>query len=262
MKILITGSEGYIASNLKDYLKGKNIEIIGIDTKLGTPIESFKIEQGDFDYIIHLAGIPGIKTCADSNMEAVRDNISSSICLFKKSKKYSIPVIFTSSQAAKDPFSSFYAMCKYIVELEAMRLNQMGGNIKVFRLTNVYGGRKYLEEKTTVISNFINSYKSNLTLIVNGEGVQTRDFIHVKDVCKSIMLGTLNKKNINKPIDIGTGIETSINELASMFLKKFTNNMFCDTIGVSSNVANTFLAMSKVGFEADFILKDYINGIL
>jgi len=138
--------------------------------------------------------------------------------------------------------------------------NEEGGKIHIIRLSNLFGGVEYLEKKNTVVKKFITSYKNHEPLIINGNGKQKRDFIHVHDVCKSIML--ILEKNIcyNNPIDIGTGVGTSIIDLANMFLnaqiEHVDNN---EMVGVESSISDTSLAEKLFGFKAKKKLEDYIK---
>lgn len=85
------------------------------------------------------------------------------------------------------------------------------------RFSNVYG--PYSDHKTSVISKFIKRVKDGLPLEIYGDGKQTRDFIHAEDICQAIYkcLTYSGKENIYGDIfQVGTGVETSIIELAEM----------------------------------------------
>lgn len=258
MKVLLTGSEGYIGTNFRK-LYSNRFHIVNIDKKLTTRAEEFNDFEG-IDYIIHLAAISGIKACEDNFEQAINDNISSTFHLMKAAWAYNIPMIFTSSQGAKDPKSSFYSLTKSIGEHEAQRYNKNGADIKVLRLANVFGGMKYYRYKTSVMAKFAKMYNEGQPLTVHGDGTQTRDFIHCHEVCKCFMacMGTVAK--FDKPMDLGTGIERTIKEVA----KKFTSNIeFSDerTGGVESNVANTKPLHDEIGFQAEDRLDEWINQI-
>jgi UDP-glucose 4-epimerase len=202
-KILLTGSEGYIGKNLQslygyflpvDLENGKNvIDLTADDLK-------------DITGIVHLAAISGIKEC-DTNKElAVEYNTWSTYHLL--SLRPDVPFIFASSQAAKNPVN-WYAKTKLQSERYIM---EMANKFVILRFSNVYGGFGYLTKKTSVVANFLNAAISNQPLIINGDGSQTRDFIHVDDVCKCIVNAIKNP--CNRVIDIGSGIGTSIKDLA------------------------------------------------
>jgi UDP-glucose 4-epimerase len=173
--------------------------------------------------------------------------------------KFRIPCIFTSSQAAKNPATSSYAMQKKTCELMAEDLNSKGAQITVFRMTNVYGGEEYLERKNTVVKQFIKAYEEGIPLHIDGDGNQERDFLHVDDVCVFIERA-LNHFVGNEPIDIGTGLGTSINGLADFFNGyPVEHTEGSRTVGVESSIADPNRAITEYGHQAVPKMGGYIR---
>jgi UDP-glucose 4-epimerase len=56
-------------------------------------------------------------------------------------------------------------------------------------------------------------------LVIYGDGRQSRDFVHVKDVVEANLLALENKKATGESLNVGTGKSRSVNELAEMLLK-------------------------------------------
>lgn len=215
-KIILTGSEGYIGTNLKGFLDENNL--LCIDKKIGKDLNNRKLLEEIIDFepthIIHLAAVSGIQECENDKEQSLKDNIISSSVLVNLAAMLQIPLIFTSSIAAEFPYSSFYAQGKYQIE-QLMKFYKH--KMFILRLSNVFGGLNF-DKKNTVISSFIKSEK----LIINGDGEQKRDFIHVNEVCRYI-LEILNSpwiKTNNEIVEIGTGFQISINELATKFNKE------------------------------------------
>lgn len=258
--VLITGGAGYIATNLTNYLhSGKNIIVTNdVDKVWHKNVEDIKSLKG-YDVVVHLAAMSSIADCMEDTDGSIRDNIIASFNIFKLAKKQNIPVIFTSSQAAKMPKENLYAMQKRIMEVEAKRLNKLGADIKVLRLTNVYGGMYFLKRKKSVVANFVNAVKKNQPIIINGNGEQIRDFIHVNDVCEAIYKCINYNLLIMDPIDIGTGIGTSIYDLAKITKSSYTFNEYSKMIGTLKNVGNTSNAEKILGFKATKKIQDYIE---
>jgi nucleoside-diphosphate-sugar epimerase len=148
---------------------------------------------------------------------------------------------------------------KRICERDADRLNRAGAAIRIFRLTNVYGGLEYLERKNTVVKKFLLAKRENSDIIINGDGSQIRDFIHVEDVCEAIYLCMQRKEKMLRPVDIGTGIGTSIIDLAKMFNHRLTFVPDSDTIGASESIADTKRAEKLFGFKAKHSLLTFIE---
>ena len=163
--------------------------------------------------------------------------------------KYKKPLVFASSQAAKYPENNFYAMTKWIGEQEAIRLNKKGANIKILRFGNVYGGMGW-EEKSSVVAMFRRRKEQDNPLLINGDGSQKRDFIHVNDLCKAIWLALTCKETCSKPIDIGTGEMVSVKDVAKMFESSVLYDKKSDLVGVMENVADTTLANELLKFKS------------
>lgn len=261
--ILLTGSEGYIGQNVREYFKERSeYEIVGLDARMGMRAETYdNFENDGIDAIMHLAATASIVSCDRDPQEAILNNFWTSSNIFQNALIHNVPCIFTSSQAAKVPMGSMYAFTKYSSEVSANIFMDKGADIKVLRLTNVYGGVGYLRKKKTVIQKFAVATMKDEPKILNGDGTQTRDFVHVDDVCRAMHLA-LESKIIDIPIDIGTGRETSMLELARMFGGEFTFNTDSDIVGVKRNVADVNDAKKYMAFEAIHNLEDYVEFVL
>lgn len=252
--ILITGSHGYIGTNLSSYLVEHGYHVDYVDRKIGHDAMYY----GDYykcDAVVHLCAIPGIQKCEASPMDAIRENVEVSNRVFSWGKK----TIFTSSQAAKAP-TNVYAMTKSLGEKMATFYNNRGGNIIVLRLSNVFGGNKYLGYKSSVVARFAKAYVDGGEVTINGDGSQTRDFIHIDDVCEAIRLALeYNGEPPTIPLDIGTATATGIKELAD----KFDNLKYKlggkGEIGIHSNIADIHRAKDLLKFKSKKRLEDYIK---
>jgi UDP-glucose 4-epimerase len=250
-KLLITGSSGYIGTNLKQKLKG--YEIIEVDKKIG--IDVYDLTEKDLKGlagVVHLAAISGIKECDEDKNKALQNNVLTTSHLLAKMNLH-IPFIFASSQAVKNP-TNHYAYTKQSSEKLIKALSR---RFNILRFSNVYGGVNYLESKTSVVANFINAKKQNKPLIINGDGSQTRDFIHVDDVCKVIIKSITHP--LNMTFDVGTGIGTSIKSLAEMIGGEIVYNE-CNMKGVESSISDTLVMDEMLGADEPRLkIEDYIN---
>jgi len=259
--VLITGSFGYIGTNLVNYLReNSDINIYHADKAKGIYAEDLAVVK-NIEFIVHLAAFPGLIPCTQNFEAAVIDNVSSAFSVFKVAHKNKIPVIFTSSQAAKDPYSSFYASLKRAIEVEAARVNKVGGDIRIIRLSNVYGGEEYLEKKFTVISKFVKAVENDEPIIVNGDGSQVRDFVSVVDVCRAIALYMEKDFGYNFPIDIGSGVGTSILDIAKMFKYPYKLDEGSETVGAAESIVDPGPAKDLLGYEAQHKVEHYIDNL-
>lgn len=264
--IAVIGGEGYIGENLISYFESKSVSCQSLDKKTGFYAEKENAWLGGMDFIIMLACLPGGEACTKNPKQATIDNIMASDNIFRIASRNDIPVIFTSSLGARHPVKNYYNMTKWQAEMLAQKYNSMGGDIRILRLANVYGGSNYWEKKNTVVKRFF----SEENPVINGNGEQSRDFVHILDVCKAIEYTISKGDNLKRlnSIDIGTGRPVKIKELASLFphkkftYKKFTYNSKSGEIGVLESKADPNPALKEIGFKAEIDVKMFITEIL
>jgi len=256
--VLVTGASGYIGQNIIKHLEKKGCRTFPEDARMR---DFDRMVLGDFkkfDGVVHLAALSGIAACQNNYEEAVHDNVIYAYDIFERAFDAGIPVVFTSSQAAKNPGSSTYASMKRMAELKAQQLNKVGADIKVLRLTNVYGGFEYVRKKKTVIKRFLVKRAKGDLILIHGDGSQERDFIHVDDVCEFIWLALSYDGVIDHPVDIGTGIGTNMRELARMCRH---GSAFTDprNVGEASSVADITEAKELFGYRAPNRIQEYLD---
>ena len=95
-------------------------------------------------------------------------------------------------------------------------------NTTAFRMFNVYGRRQSLENPYQgVVSIFIGNVLREEPIVIYGDGKQSRDFVHIKDVARVWISSINNKKTYGKVYNIGSGKRISINKLVDIILKSF-----------------------------------------
>jgi UDP-glucose 4-epimerase len=117
------------------------------------------------------------------------------------------------------PFSpkSTYAAAKLLGEEYCKAFYQKYGMpYTILRYFNVYGPR---QDGRFVISRFMRRALANESIHIYGDGKQTRDFTHVDDAVNMTLLATINNEASCQTINIGTGISTSINDLAFLIMR-------------------------------------------
>jgi UDP-glucose 4-epimerase len=80
------------------------------------------------------------------------------------------------------------------------------------RYANVYGPRQNPHGEAGVVAIFCSRLLAGQPLVINGDGFQTRDFVHVSDVAAANLLA-LERANVSGRVNIGTGVETSVNAI-------------------------------------------------
>jgi UDP-glucose 4-epimerase len=96
---------------------------------------------------------------------------------------------------------------------------QKGLSWNALRFFNVYGpGQKSEAYYTSVINHFITRLRAGQPPIIDGRGDQSMDFVHVHDLARSVV-AALESERSNVPINIGTGIDTSVATLAKILIE-------------------------------------------
>ena len=194
MNILLTGSEGFIGSNLKPILEDKfDANIHCIDLKYGDDLQTCLLPD-NIDLVIHLAGLSGVRQSLDNPSEYWKQNVIVSQRIFETYKDSKI--MYASSSTAKEPWRNPYAFSKFSLEQLAPE-KSLG-----MRFTTTYGPNA--REKM-----LIPTILRNEVSYINVD--HSRDFIHIDDLCSAIV--TLVDKNEYGVLDIGTGISNKLTDI-------------------------------------------------
>jgi len=239
-KILVTGGAGFIGTNLIKQLKTNDYDVISIDNYstgskenhlkgvnyIDIDIEDIlKIKIKDFDMCYHLAAQSRVQPSFNDPQESIRVNVSGTTRVMEWAKINNVKVIYAgSSSKHHDPSDSPYAMTKFLGE-EICKLykKSFNVNVEIARFYNVYGPSEPLDEKFgNVIGIWRAKVNKNLPLPIVGDGNQKRDFTHVLDIVDGLFKIANTKIKHDDAWEIGTGINYSINQLYSMFKKKYS----------------------------------------
>jgi len=196
MKILITGSEGYIGSRLKKKIQDLGIgELFLIDLKKGNDLMTAKLP--DVDIVFHLSAQSGAIPSIENPIWDARTNILTTIRLAEHYKGKA-KIIYTTSGGAKDPESP-YGLSKKVGE---EYLKMIHNNTVICRLSSIYGGKD-----RGVVDNFIRDEVPT----VFGDGSAVRDFVHVDDIIEGL-IKAMDWEAVE--YEMGSGIGTSVKEIA------------------------------------------------
>ena len=123
------------------------------------------------------------------------------------------------------------------------------------RFFNIYGLRSENSPYSGVITKFLQRLIKGEVLTIDGDGEQTRDFIHVSDIVKAVILALEHEEPKGEVFNVCTGLPTSINELAAT-LKTVTGKSLKVKYGparlgdIRSNYGNPAKAKENLGFRA------------
>jgi len=254
-KVVVTGGAGFIGSNLTDKLIELGHEVIVIDN-LSTgdytnvhrkayfyrtdlhkvDISDLYLECKDAEYIFHMAALPNVQYSIEEPLHTAKINLLSTLNIMEYARTYGVKKFIysgscscygdaeevpTTEDESIKPLSP-YALHKYQGE-EYCRLYSCLYNLDtvVLRYFNVYGPRMTnTGAYKSVLSVFLEAYKNKKPLNIVNDGTQKRDFVHVSDVVDANIKAMESGKVSQYPINIGSGINYSINQIANMFGSK------------------------------------------
>lgn len=215
-KVLVTGSNGFIGSHLMKALgdRGVGFDITNTGSKWNENINDYgaleaKIVFEQPEYIIHLAAISNRQDTDKDPQLALRTNIIGTYNVLSVAKKYGIRrVIIASSAATYEPEKSLYGTSKLSME----SLANMFDNAYIVRFYNVYGkGGK------GVVNKFVKRIKAGKEITLNGN--TTRDYVHVNDVVKTLIMMTETEPL--KIMEVGFGRSYSLKELVKIIERAY-----------------------------------------
>jgi UDP-glucose 4-epimerase len=256
MKALVTGGAGFIGSHLVDLLLSKGCEVVVIDSlatgrRSQVPDKAVFL-QGDVgdpqllaralpdcNAVFHLAAVSSVQDSLDRPIEVHNTNLTATLALLEASVQHKVPrFVFSSSAAvygdtggepAREDMipkpMSHYAVQKLASEHYCRVYHRLHGLETVcLRYFNVYGPRQRADSPYSgVIAKFIDAARAGKPITIFGDGEQTRDFCHVKDVAlANYLAATQGAAEISgRVFNVGTGISTSVNELARIVSSVF-----------------------------------------
>jgi nucleoside-diphosphate-sugar epimerase len=235
MKILITGSEGFVGKYFKQKLQDHDLTCI--DIKKGVDCRAFfKVVDTQYDLVIHLAAIVGGRESIEGRPLAVADNLSIDSEFFQWCLKTQPHKVVYFSSSAAYPISMQrdnpeWRLKESDISLDIVHqpdmtygwgklmgeyLSQFVENVHIFR---PFSGYAWDQDSTYPFPKYIvRALHKGSEFKVWGPGTQTRDFIHMTDVVNAVM--TAVEQNVQGPTNLGWGRSTSFLELAQLSMNE------------------------------------------
>lgn len=250
MVAVVTGGAGFIGSHLTDELirRGYKVRVVdnlvaGKKEHIHPEAEFHQIDVRDggalrpvvngATYVFHLAALPRVQFSIDNPLESNDVNIGGTLNVLHVAKDAKVKcVVYSASSSAYGDQSTLplheglpalpqspYGIQKYVGEHYARAYSEIHGLPTVsLRYFNVYGPRMNLDGAyALVMGAFIKQKLEGKPMTITGDGEQTRDFTHVRDVVRANILAAEHPLLVHgEIINIGAGKNVSINELAEM----------------------------------------------
>ena len=191
--------------------------------------------------VIHLAGQTSVQPSISDPEFDYRNNILGTFNYLESSRLNGVKKFITASSAAVlgnspspqeenypyQPLSPYGASKAAIEAYCSAYKNSYNINTIALRFSNVYGA--YAWNKGSVVAKFIKDTINDKTIVVNGDGNQTRDFLHVQNICQ-VILKILSDEDSSlfeygKPLNIATGKQTSILDVIDLMQEYFHSSL-------------------------------------
>ena len=236
MRALVTGGAGFIGSHLVDALVARGDEVVALDDlstgrrehvhpaatllehDVRTPFET------DADIVFHLAAQADVGTSMERPAFDAEVNVVGTVNALEAARAAGAHLVLSSTGGAiygdvdkpareESPLLpvSAYGLAKRSAEIYVDGWNRVfGSSHVVLRFANVYGPRQSAALEGGVIAIFLERLATGRPTAIFGDGAITRDFVHVDDVVRALLLAAGHRGGV---FNVGTGIETSISEL-------------------------------------------------
>ena len=251
MKILITGAHGFFGRNLarawanthqllltdcvdsfaeapNDYLPSNRFFHCDLLTSMYVLRDHMRMNGSEI--VVHCAARTRITPSWEQYPDYYNTNISASLELFEMAQKAGVKkfIYFSSSsvygnnntttqlETDKLNLTSPYAVSKMAAEAALLAQSYLGTTeLIIVRPFTMYGDYMSYGTYALVISKFLAAMENNEPIILDGGGLQTRDFVHVSDAIAALELLVSNATNRNI-YNIGSGTAVSIKQLADV----------------------------------------------
>ncbi len=245
MNVLITGGAGFIGSSIADAYRDLGHDIVIIDNLSTGVLENVPkgavfyqmdirdegladiVAEHNIDVINHHAAQIDVRRSVEDPRYDLSVNVLGSLNVIEAGLRHDVKrIIFASSGGAgygeqeyfpadeKHPVApcSPYGITKVTVERYLHYFHLVRGlTYTVFRYTNVYGPRQNPHGEAGVVAIFCEKLLSGENPVINGDGLQTRDYVYVDDVVRANVLALALEGS--DAFNVSTNVETTVNQI-------------------------------------------------
>lgn len=292
--VLVTGGAGFVGSHLAEALVADN-EVRVLDDLSGgsrdhVPVDA-ELVEGDVcdpetvagamdgaDLVFHEAALVSVEESVRDPRASQRVNAGATLDVLEQAREEDARVVLASSAAVyghpesvpvsegdpKEPTSP-YGIDKLALDHYARRYHDLYGLETVpLRYFNVYGPRQN-PEYSAVVSVFFRQASEGGPITVEGDGEQTRDFVHVSDVVRANLLAATTDR-VGEPFNVGTASSVTVNELAETVVEVTDSDAEITHVDprpgdIRHSEADISKARAELGYEPTVSLEDGLRDL-
>ncbi len=295
LKFVVTGGAGFVGSHLAKYLVSQKHSVTIVDNLRNGKIENLNNVKNEIDFhqidilnfdelksilkhsdgVFHDAALISLQESYEKPEEYQKVNVEGTENIFKLALEFGFKVVFASSSSVygdvktipitedfeKNPLNP-YAKTKVQDEDLAERYNQLGVSIIGLRYFNIFG-KGQSSSYAGVITKFMERLSQKKQPIIDGDGLQLRDFVFVKDVVRANLIAMMSNVNFGF-FNIGTGRGTSILDLAKLMINLYELSIEPifgphRKVGIKESVADISLVMKSLSWKPEIKLEDGLS---
>ena len=290
MKVLITGSSGFIGSALRGFLEEHGIEVIPYDLREPAPNDTrdfanLREKIAGLDGVVHLAAVSRVIRAFEDTLNCINTNVGGTINVLEAIRQAHGKqpwIIFGSSREVfgesrplpvteETPCQpmNVYGIAKIAGEnLCRIFSKDYGLKTRVLRFSNVYTGKN--DQLDRVIPKFIFRAAKNDALVINGTGQEIFDFTYIDDTVQGI-LGCIQEieksQQLYNDFILSTGRPVSLHELAEIIIKTLNSQSKIQYAQGRSYDVNKFYAdpakaKQIIGFNPSTSLEEGLKKVI
>lgn len=296
--VVITGGAGFIGSHLADALVADNdvtvLDSLDAGDPANVPDDAALVEAdvrdpdaveacvAGTDLVFHQAALVSVETSVADPVASDDVTADGTLAVLEAARRHDARVVVASSAAIYGPPrelpvdethptmpESPYGVAKLAADHYARVYHELYGlETVLLRYFNVYGPRQSADY-SAVIGTFAAQAAVGDPITVEGDGTQTRDFVHVSDVVRANLLAaTADAGTVaGRPYNIGTGEETSIRQLAETVRELAESDGGIVHVepregDIDRSVADVSRGRSELGFEPTIPLREGLRDLL
>ena len=226
--------------NLSEVKDAENFTFIHADVRDVEALDGAVETLGGLDLVFHLAAVNGTKWFHEAAHSVIDVNINGTLRTLELAMAHDARYVLASSpeafgEAPQQPIRDgnmmqftdpakhqrhSYGASKYLDEVACQHAVREGLDVRIIRPFNAYGPRLVGDDYGQVVSIFFNKLLNNETIVVHGDGLQTRSFTWIDDVTDGFVKAGLLEKGVDGSdlsglaFNIGSTEEITISQLA------------------------------------------------